>query len=173
MTNAVALHAEGDNASGPFRSDADRLAYMESPLGQALNFLTSALTSSPINDAKIWLTKVQAGEYDSTVVGQKVDTYIKENAVVMFSFSKCPFCLKAKAQLDEMGAKYLAVELDQMGDAGKHIRAELAERTKRTSMPNIFIGGQGVGGCNDGPGIMTLQKQGELAPMLQKVGALR
>jgi len=59
-----------------------------------------------------------------------------------------------------------------MGDEGKQIRAVLAERTRRTSMPNIFIGGQGVGGCNDGPGIMTLQKQGELVPMLQKAGAM-
>lgn len=71
-----------------------------------------------------------------------------------------------------MGASYLAVELDQMGAEGMQIRAELAERTKRTSMPNIFIGCQGVGGCNDGPGIMTLKGQGELAPMLEKAGAM-
>lgn len=60
-----------------------------------------------------------------------------------------------------------------MGDEGTQIRAELAKLTSRTSMPNIFIGGQGVGGCNDGPGIMTLQKQGELTPMLEKAGAMR
>lgn len=67
----------------------------------------------------------------------------------------------------------MALELDEMGDEGKHIRAELAKKTSRTSMPNIFIGGEGVGGCNDGPGIMTLKSQGELSPMLEKAGAMR
>jgi glutaredoxin len=44
--------------------------------------------------------------------------------------------------------------------------------TDRTSMPNIFISGKGVGGCNDGPGVATLQKSGELVPMLKAAGAL-
>lgn len=29
---------------------------------------------------------------------------------------------------------------------GKELRAELAKKTKRTSMPNIFIAGEGIGG---------------------------
>jgi hypothetical protein len=32
--------------------------------------------------------------------------------------------------------------------------------------------GQNVGGCNDGPGVMTLQKEGKLLPMLKQAGAL-
>lgn len=72
-----------------------------------------------------------------------------------------------------MGAEFLAVELDEMGAEGNQIRAELAKKTQRTSMPNIFIGGESVGGCNDGPGIMTLQKEGKLAPKLQAAGAMR
>jgi hypothetical protein len=39
-------------------------------------------------------------------------------------------------------------------------------------MPNIFIKGQGVGGCNDGPGVLTLKKNGQLMPMLKAAGAL-
>jgi hypothetical protein len=39
-------------------------------------------------------------------------------------------------------------------------------------MPNIFIKGACVGGCNDGPGVMTLQREGKLVPMLQEAGAL-
>lgn len=37
-------------------------------------------------------------------------------------------------------------------------------------MPNIFIAGQGIGGCNDGPGIMTLYREGDLLPMLEAAG---
>jgi len=72
-----------------------------------------------------------------------------------------------------MGADYLAVELDQMGDEGNQLRAELAKKTARTSMPNIFIAGEGIGGCNDGPGLMTLKREGKLTPMLEAAGAMR
>ena len=34
----------------------------------------------------------------------------------MFSWSGCPFCKRAKAVLDATGAKYTALELDQMAD---------------------------------------------------------
>ena len=44
--------------------------------------------------------------------------------------------------------------------------------TDRTSMPNIFIGGVAVGGCNDGPGIATLAREGKLDAMLRGAGAL-
>ena len=88
------------------------------------------------------------------------------------SWSGCPFCKKAKAILDDTGAKYTALELDTMGAEGKAMRAELAKLTGRTSMPNVWIGGVGVGGCNDGPGVATLAKQGELLPKLKAVGAV-
>lgn len=52
--------------------------------------------------------------------------------VMVFSWSGCPFCKNAKALLDTTGAKYTALELDQMED-GKAIRAELAKMTDRTS----------------------------------------
>jgi hypothetical protein len=32
--------------------------------------------------------------------------------------------------------------------------------------------GQNVGGCNDGPGVMTLHKEGKLVPMLKQAGAM-
>ena len=39
-------------------------------------------------------------------------------------------------------------------------------------MPNIFIQGKSYGGCNDGPGVVTLQNQGKLNPLLKQAGAL-
>lgn len=45
----------------------------------------------------------------------------------MFSFSSCPFCKRAKVLLNELGASYEAIELDQMGPEGMQLRAELAE----------------------------------------------
>ena len=64
------------------------------------------------------------------------------------------------------------VELNEVPD-GYPLRAELAELTGRTSVPAVFIGGTFVGGCNDGGlgGVITLQKDGRLQPMLVEAGA--
>jgi len=67
---------------------------------------------------------------------------------------------------------FQAIELDQMGDEGKALRAQLGVMTGRTSVPNIWIDGEGIGGCNDGPGIMTLDREGKLDPILKAAGAL-
>ena len=41
-----------------------------------------------------------------------------QNQVIVFSWSGCPFCKRAKALLDSTGAKYKALELDQMPEGG-------------------------------------------------------
>jgi len=44
----------------------------------------------------------------------------------------------------------------------------------RTSVPAIWIGGDFVGGCNDGPmgGLVKLNDEGKLDGMLQSVGSI-
>ena len=75
--------------------------------------------------------------------------------------------------MDGYGAKYTVVELNEV-EAGYALRAELAERTGRTSVPALYVGGEFVGGCNDGGlgGVMTLDRAGSLQPMLSAAGAL-
>ena len=46
---------------------------------------------------------------------------------------------------------FTKVELDVDKSVGYPVRAELGRRTGRTSVPSIWIGGQFIGGCNDGP----------------------
>jgi len=81
--------------------------------------------------------------------------------------------VKAKAILDGKGVQYHVVELDQEAD-GRSIRAEMADLIGRTSVPAIWIGGEFVGGCNDGPrgGVVKLNDSGELDSMLSAVGAV-
>ena len=54
-----------------------------------------------------------------------------------------------------------------MGKEGYALRYELAKMTGRTSVPAVFVGGEFVGGCNDGGlgGVMTLESQGKLKGM--------
>lgn len=75
--------------------------------------------------------------------------------------------------LDGYGAKYSVVELNEVAD-GYALRAELAARTGRTSVPALYVGKAFVGGCNDGGlgGVLTLDKAGSLRPMLAEAGCI-
>ncbi len=152
----------------------------KSPIASFADKLQTILTkTSPLNAAKLALVKSLAGDYDAAATREKLDKLISENPVLMLSFTTCPFCIKAKSVLDSKGSGgadsryYKVVELDVEGD-GKAIRAEMGERLGRTSVPAIWIGGEFVGGCNDGPlgGIVKLEESGKLDGMLMNVGVL-
>ena len=120
---------------------------------------------------------IVAGDYDREAQQASIQTFVEGNLVAMYSFTTCPFCRKAKDFLEEKSIPYEAIELDLLeGNEGNEIRAELGRRTGRTSVPSIFIGGEYIGGCNDGPGLLPLAREngGEgLSALLEKAGAQR
>jgi glutaredoxin 3 len=71
----------------------------------------------------------------------------------------CPFCARAKALLESKGAAF--TEIDAPGGSAK--RAESIKRTGRSSVPQIFIDGAHIGGCDD---LAALDRSGRLAPLL-------
>ena len=108
---------------------------------------------------KQWVADIVAGsDYDANAVQAQIDDFINDSQVAMFSFTTCPFCRRAKDELEQRGIAYAAMELDELPDnQGNIIRAELGRKTKRTSVPSIFVNGQYIGGCNDGsPGLLPL-----------------
>ena len=126
---------------------------------------------------KQWIAESIAGKYNKEAINARIDATLDATPVVMFSFTTCPFCLKAKALLrDDLKvdpSQITIIECDEDPD-GNSIRAELGRRTGRTSMPSIWIKGSGyIGGCNDGPGVVPLYKEGKLVPMLVSAGAVR
>ena len=125
---------------------------------------------------KQWIAESIAGDYDKNAINKRIDATIASAPVVLFSFSTCPFCLKAKSLLNEVKVKsslITIVECDEDPE-GNAIRAELGRRTGRTSMPSIWIKNTGyVGGCNDGPGVVPLYKEGKLVTMLIAAGAFQ
>lgn len=85
--------------------------------------------------------------------------------VEIYTTMLCPYCWRAKKLLEEHGAQYK--EVDVMTD-GK-LRAEMRERAGgRTSVPQIFINGQHVGGCDD---LYALDRAGKLQPLLEQAPA--
>ncbi|MEM6501079.1 MAG: glutaredoxin 3 [Cyanobacteria bacterium P01_C01_bin.89] len=83
--------------------------------------------------------------------------------VEIYIWTTCPFCIRAKKLLDSKGVDYTEYVLD--GD--EEGRAAMAERSNgRRSLPQIFIGDQHVGGCDD---IHALDAEGKLDPMLAAI----
>jgi glutaredoxin 3 len=83
--------------------------------------------------------------------------------VEIYIWTTCPFCIKAKKLLDSKGVQYTEYNLD--GDEAG--RSKMAERTGgRKSVPQIFIDGNYIGGCDD---VHALDRAGKLEPMLAGV----
>lgn len=81
--------------------------------------------------------------------------------VVMYAKTTCPYCHRARALLDEKGVQNLELILI---DRDPSRRPEMIERAGgRTTVPQIFIDGQHVGGCDD---LMALERVGKLDPLL-------
>jgi glutaredoxin 3 len=136
----------------------------------ANKFSTAVAQNSLGYKFKQFVADIVAGsDYDIDATNDKIDAYVDENSVLMFSFTTCPFCRRAKDVMDEKGIDYRAIELDELdGNEGNEIRASLGRKTGRTSVPSIFIGGNYIGGCNDGPGLLPLNESGELDTLLKE-----
>ena len=135
------------------------------------NRFSELVAKNPIGyQMKQWVADIVAGSsYDRESVQTTIDQFVHESDIAMFSFTTCPFCRRAKDALDERGIAYAVMELDELeGNKGNEIRAELGRKTKRTSVPSIFVRGRYIGGCNDGPGLLPIMESGEFDKMLQE-----
>lgn len=80
--------------------------------------------------------------------------------VEIYTWSTCPFCLRAKSLLNNKGVNFTEYSIDGNEDA----RAKMAQRANgRRSLPQIFINDHHIGGCDD---IHALERQGKLDEML-------
>jgi glutaredoxin 3 len=80
--------------------------------------------------------------------------------IEIYTTAFCPYCLDAKALLQSKGVDF--EEIDVSGNSA--LRAVMTERAEgRTTVPQIFIDGVPVGGCDD---IHALDRQGKLNPLL-------
>ncbi|PID42615.1 MAG: glutaredoxin 3 [Gammaproteobacteria bacterium] len=79
--------------------------------------------------------------------------------VTIYTSRVCPFCIRAKGLLDSKSVVY-----NEIGVDGKpELRSEMAEKAGKTSVPQIWIGDQHVGGCDQ---LFALEEQGKLDALL-------
>jgi len=74
--------------------------------------------------------------------------------------SWCPYSQRALALLTSKGVDFKAIDLTVDAD---ELEQQMRERSGRTSVPQIFIDGQHIGGYDD---IAVLDAAGELDPLL-------
>jgi len=80
--------------------------------------------------------------------------------VVMYTTAVCPYCIRAKQLLSARGVtaiEEIRVDLDPVQ------REAMMEKTRRRTVPQIYIGDTHVGGCDD---LYALDSAGKLMPLL-------
>ena len=81
--------------------------------------------------------------------------------VEIYTWRFCPFCLRAKALLNEKGVQFTEYSID--GDNGA--RTKMSESAGGPStVPQIFINGTSIGGCDE---LYELERNNELNDLIE------
>ena len=79
--------------------------------------------------------------------------------ILIYTTTICPYCVMAKRLLDKKGASYTEINVGtQTG-----LREEMMRKTKRRTVPQIYIGDFHVGGFDD---LYALEQQKKLDALL-------
>ena len=65
--------------------------------------------------------------------------------VIIYTTKTCPYCYKAKSLLKSLDVSYQEVSVD----FNSKLRAEMASRAGKTSVPQIWFDEEHIGGCDD------------------------
>lgn len=131
------------------------------PPNEILQAISSLITPVLKPVYKI-LAPLQAGEeYNSEKVRAQIGKDIQSSPVVVYTYTLSPFCTEAVDVLNRLGISHREISLGKewvpllVDEGGSETRAELGALTGQTSLPNIFVGGESIGGLFSGnPGLI-------------------
>jgi len=99
-----------------------------------------------------------------------VHDIVRDKGVVLFALEWCEFCWAVRKLFARLGIEYESVDLDsvayQRDDRGLKIRAALRAEFAPT-IPQIFIGGERVGGCTE---LFDAMRSGDMQRRLDAAG---
>jgi cysteine synthase A len=94
--------------------------------------------------------------------------------VVLFALEWCEFCWSLRRMFAHHRIAYRSVDLDsaalQKDEWGAKLRAALSARTGVATIPQVFVGGEFIGGCTD---TLDACRSGDLQRRLKLVGIER
>jgi glutaredoxin 3 len=79
--------------------------------------------------------------------------------ILIYTTNICPYCIMAKRLLDKKGATYTEINVDSQTG----LKEEMMRKTKRRTVPQIYIGELHVGGFDD---LYALEQQKKLDTLL-------
>ncbi|RWN53117.1 cysteine synthase A [Mesorhizobium sp.] len=95
-----------------------------------------------------------------------------ERPVVIFALTWCEFCWTVRKLFDRAGIAYRSIEIDtpefQKDGLDGEIRKALRALIGSPTIPQVFVGGEHIGGCMD---TLAAWRDGTLAARLEFVGA--
>jgi len=110
-------------------------------------------------------------------VSAEVDAFVTqvladpEQPLVLFALEWCEFCWSLRKLFAACAIPYRSVDLDstayQRDDRGGQIRAVLTTRTGSKTIPQVFVGGEFIGGCTE---TLDMFKDGRLQRLLSSHG---
>ena len=81
--------------------------------------------------------------------------------IEIYTWQYCPFCIRAKALLDQKGINYQEYSID--GD--QEARSIMIDRANgRKTVPQIFINDEGIGGCEE---LYSLESSNQLDKLMK------
>ena len=84
--------------------------------------------------------------------------------VIIYATKFCPYCVSARKLLKHKGVKFREIDVGH----DPNLRAEMTRKAGgRHTVPQIFINGRHVGGCDD---LYALEEAGELDRLLRGEG---
>ena len=79
--------------------------------------------------------------------------------VEVFTQPWCPYCSKVIQVLTKKGVSFQEIDAPH----GSAERRDAEARSGRRTMPQVFVGGRSLGGCDD---VLALDRAGQLDPLL-------
>ncbi|KAI8069219.1 thioredoxin-like protein [Gongronella butleri] len=103
-----------------------------------------------------------SAQYNMADIEKLVEELIRDNKIVVFSKSYCPYCTSTKSLFKSLDEVANVIELDKRPD-GAAIQEYLLQKTGQRTVPNVFVNMTHVGG-NDK--VQAANKNGSLQKLL-------
>jgi len=79
--------------------------------------------------------------------------------ILIYTSNLCPYCTMAKRLLDQKNVTYSEINIDSKPG----LREQMMQKTRRRTVPQIYIGDLHVGGFDD---LYALERENELDAIL-------
>lgn len=80
--------------------------------------------------------------------------------IEIYTTKYCPYCVRAKMLLQQKNATFTEYAIDKT----PKLRKEMMARSRAHTVPQIFIGKQHIGGCDE---LYALERKGQLDKLLK------